>query len=47
VIAVGVVLWEQYEAQRAARERFRRVAEPLPVRVPARHRLDVRRRRAA
>ena len=52
-IGVGFVLWEQYEAQRLARDRHRRRdEEPAPVRVPSRHRLDVRhpearRRRAA
>ncbi|HET7340325.1 MAG TPA: hypothetical protein VFL90_02600 [Methylomirabilota bacterium] len=48
LVGVGFVLWEHYENQRAARERLRRrMTEPLPVRVAARHRLDVRRRRDA
>jgi hypothetical protein len=47
-IGLGFVLWEHYEAQRLARARVRRrMAEPALVRVPARHRLDVRRDRRA
>jgi len=50
VVGLGFVLWENYEVRRAARERMRRrMADPLLARVPApaRHRLDVRGRRAA
>ena len=50
LVGLGFVLWENYEAQRAARERLRRrTGEPVLVRVPApaRHRLDVRGRRKA
>jgi hypothetical protein len=48
VIGLGFVLWEHYETQRLARERLRRRAvEPALIRVPARHRLDVRGRRKA
>jgi hypothetical protein len=43
-IGVGLVLWEHYEDQRLARSRRRREdRDPAPVRVPSRHRLDVRR----
>ena len=47
VVALGFVLWENFETRRAIRERMRRrMADPVLVRVPAnrRHRLDVRRR---
>jgi hypothetical protein len=48
LVGVGFVLWEHYEAQRLSRERQRRRdGEPVPARVPARHRLDVRNKRAA
>lgn len=45
VIGLGFVLWENYETQRAARERLRRrMSEPVLMEAPARarHRLDVR-----
>jgi len=47
LVGLGFVLWENYEAQRAARERLRRrMSEPLLLEAPvrARHRLDVRSR---
>jgi hypothetical protein len=45
VVGLGFVLWENYEMQRAARQRLRRrMSEPVLVEAPvrARHRLDVR-----
>jgi hypothetical protein len=45
LVGLGFVLWENFEMQRAARERLRRrMSEPVLLQVPvrARHRLDVR-----
>jgi hypothetical protein len=45
VVGLCFVLWENYELQRATRERLRRrMSEPVLLEVPvhARHRLDVR-----
>ena len=50
VVGLGFVLWENYEMQRAARQRLRRrTSEPVLIEAPvrARRRLDVRGRRAA
>ena len=46
VMGLGFVIWEHYEAHRVARERVRRrLLAPALVRVPTRHRLDVRAQR--
>jgi hypothetical protein len=45
VVGLGFVLWENWELQRATRERLRRrMSEPVLLEVPVhpRHRLDVR-----